>query len=41
VTGPPDSLLAGSPVYEPAPLAASERDLERSSKIIRIGWRVF
>src|SRR5271169_3074337 len=24
VNGPPDSLLAGSPVYEPAPLAARE-----------------
>jgi hypothetical protein len=26
ITGPPDSLLAGPPVYEPVPSAASERN---------------
>jgi hypothetical protein len=35
--GPPDSLLAGPPVYEPVPLAASQRDSACYLGIILIG----
>src|SRR5580704_12162428 len=41
ITGPPDSLLAGPPVYEPVLLAASERDFACYLGIIPIRGRIF